>query len=266
MIGSSLRVYICVQPLVNEETKVSEGADNHLAVTVAYTGQSHKPFYFFMKRCLDVTLSTVLLMLLSPVLLTIAILIKLDSPGPIIFSQKRIGARRRMHEGQVGWEVEPFHFYKFRSMVHNADPALHRAYVQAFIRNDQGAMAELQGGETEVRKLVRDPRITRVGAFIRRTSLDELPQLWNVLKGDMSLVGPRPALQYEVDEYEPWHRQRLETLPGITGLWQVTARSSAAFDDMIKLDIAYLERQSLWLDLIILIKTPLAVVSSKGAL
>lgn len=168
--------------------------------------------------------------------------------------------------GQVAWDVQNFRFYKFRSMVHNADPALHRAYMQAFIQNDEAGMAALQGGTTEVRKLVRDPRITRLGHFLRRTSLDELPQLWNVLKGDMSLVGPRPAVPYEVDMYEAWHRRRLEALPGITGLWQVEGRSAVNFDEMIQLDIWYVEHQSPWLDARILLKTPQAVVSSKGAM
>jgi lipopolysaccharide/colanic/teichoic acid biosynthesis glycosyltransferase len=114
-------------------------------------------------------------------------------------------------------------------------------------------------------KLVHDPRVTRLGRFLRKTSLDELPQLWNVLKGDMSLVGPRPSIPYEVELYEPWQRRRLETLPGITGLWQATARSASSFEESVKMDIWYIDHQSLWLDLKILLLTPLAVLSSRGA-
>jgi lipopolysaccharide/colanic/teichoic acid biosynthesis glycosyltransferase len=125
-------------------------------------------------------------------------------------------------------------------------------------------MAALQGGDTEVRKLVNDPRVTRVGRFLRKISLDELPQLWNVLKGDMSLVGPRPPIPYEVQEYTPRQRRRLETIQGLTGWWQVTARSAAAFDKMVDLDIWYIEHQSFWLDLRILLSTPLVLVLGRG--
>jgi len=130
---------------------------------------------------------------------------------------------------------------------------------------DKQRMADLQGGETQIRKLTHDPRITHLGRILRISSLDETPQFWNVLKGDMSLVGPRPAIPYEVEMYKPWYRRRLETKPGITGLWQVTARCSADFEESVRLDIHYIEEQSLWLDIKILLKTPLAVISCKGA-
>jgi lipopolysaccharide/colanic/teichoic acid biosynthesis glycosyltransferase len=149
--------------------------------------------------------------------------------------------------------------------MNDADSALHKAYVQALIRRDEIGMAAAQNGETPTRKLVNDRRVTRLGRFLRRSSLDELPQLWNVLKGDMSLVGPRPPIPYEVEAYELWHWKRLEAIPGMTGLWQVEARSSVGFDEMVRLDIWYAEHQSLWMDLKILLKTPFAVLSMRGA-
>lgn len=227
--------------------------------------------YFAIKRTIDVVVAASALLVLSPIMLLIAALIKLDSPGPVIFTQKRVGLRRRdgaededSGDG-AGWQIGTFDFYKFRTMKRDASPDMHRAYVEAFIRNDREAMAAVQGADTEVRKILKDPRVTRLGAFLRKTSLDELPQFWSVLKGDMSLVGPRPALPYEVDVYQPWHHKRLAALPGITGPWQVSARSSVDFDDMVRMDIDYIEHQSLWLDLKILLQTPFAVLRSRGA-
>ena len=147
----------------------------------------------------------------------------------------------------------------------NADPSIHQAYIKALIENDENQMAALQGQVTEVRKLVQDPRIIRPGFLLRKLSLDELPQFWNVLLGDMSLVGPRPAIPYEVDMYKTWHLRRLEAQPGITGLQQVTARSTADFDQQVKLDIEYVEKQSFLFDLMIIFKTPLVVFSTRGA-
>jgi len=228
--------------------------------------QQQRWFYFACKRLLDILIAGSALILLAPLMLVIALLIKLDSPGPAIFKQKRVGSKRRADGQRESWEVNTFTLCKFRTMCKDADPKPHRAFVQAFIRNDHKGMAALQGEDIQTRKLVHDPRVTRLGRFLRRSSLDELPQLWNVLKGNMSAVGPRPAIQYEVDEYEPWHRQRLETKPGLTGLWQVTARSSADFDEMVRLDIQYIERRSFWLDLEILLKTPLVVLRGDGAM
>jgi len=150
-------------------------------------------------------------------------------------------------------------------MVCNADSSLHKSYIKALINNDCKSMAALQGEYTKIRKLTHDPRVTRLGKILRKSSIDEIPQFFNVLKGEMSLVGPRPAIPYEVEMYKPWHYRRLETKPGITGLWQVTARCTADFDEIISLDIQYVDQQSFWLDLKILIKTPLAVLSCKGA-
>ncbi len=234
----------------------------------SFVTQTHhqRRFYFACKRLLDILIAGSVLVILSPLMLVIAILVVLDSPGPAIFKQKRAGSRRRMDDQREAREVSTFTCYKFRTMYKDTDSDLHRTFFRAFVRNDRASMAALQGEDTQVRKLIHDPRVTRLGRFLRKSSLDELPQVWNVLKGDMSLVGPRPPIPYEVDMYEPWHCQRLETKPGLTGLYQVTARSSADFDEMVRLDIQYIERQSLWLDLKILLKTPRAVLSSKGAM
>jgi lipopolysaccharide/colanic/teichoic acid biosynthesis glycosyltransferase len=224
-----------------------------------------RAFYYAFKRALDISVAALALIVLAPVMALIAVLIVLDSGWPVVFAQGRVGARRWTREGYSYWRQTTFTCYKFRSMVRDADPSVHLAYVKAFIGNDCQRMAALQNGTTQTYKLVGDPRVTRVGRWLRKSSLDELPQLWNVLRGDLSLVGPRPPIPYEVDEYKPWHRRRLQTKPGLTGLWQVTARSSADFDAMVGLDIQYIENQSFWLDLKILVKTPLAVLSGKGA-
>jgi lipopolysaccharide/colanic/teichoic acid biosynthesis glycosyltransferase len=147
----------------------------------------------------------------------------------------------------------------------DADPSVHQAYIKALIENDETQMAVLQGAPTQPRKLVNDSRIIRPGKLLRKLSLDELPQLWNVLIGDMSLIGPRPAIPYEVEMYKPWHLRRLEAHQGITGLQQVTARCTTDFDEQVQYDIEYIDNQSLWLDIKIIIKTPLAILSTKGA-
>ena len=221
--------------------------------------------YYLIKRLLDFTLALLASVVLLPFMALIALLIILDSPGPAIFIQERIGARLVKRDGFIYWETNYFRCYKFRTMVNDADPSLHRAYIEAYICKDEGSMAKMQGELTNTRKLVHDSRVTRIGKILRKTSLDELPQVWNIVLGDMSLVGPRPAIPYEVSLYKPWHFKRLLGKPGLTGLWQVTARSSVDFDDMVRLDIEYLEKQSLWRDLIILIKTPIVVLSCKGA-
>ncbi len=219
-----------------------------------------KHLYHAVKRILDFAIALALLVVLSPLFLVIALCITLDSPGPVIFSQKRVGRSGGSDEG----EPTLFTFYKFRSMRQNADSEVHRQYVQAFINGNQRFVAECQQNQA-VYKLEKDQRVTRFGRFIRKTSLDELPQLINVLKGDMSLVGPRPALPYEVEQYKPWHYRRLEIVPGITGLWQVEARSTVPFNEMVNLDIQYAEHQSLWLDLRILLQTIPTVLSGRGA-
>jgi exopolysaccharide biosynthesis polyprenyl glycosylphosphotransferase len=203
------------------------------------------------KRALDIAGSLALLMMLSPLFLVLAVLVKLKSPGPIFFRQKRIGEK-----------AQPFTMLKFRSMHVNADNAIHQQYVSWFITASDQEKKSAAG----VFKLTNDPRITPIGNFLRKTSLDELPQLWNVLRGDMSLVGPRPPLEYEVQKYAPWHCRRvLEAKPGITGLWQVTGRSRTTFDEMVRLDLRYARKVSIWADIKILLATPRAVIMGKGA-
>jgi lipopolysaccharide/colanic/teichoic acid biosynthesis glycosyltransferase len=204
------------------------------------------------KRALDLTASLALLILLAPVFAVITALVKLTSPGPVFFRQERIG------QGMT-----PFKMLKFRSMHVNASAAAHQEFVTSFIKS--GTLAQ-EAGKKGMFKLTNDSRVTAIGGFMRKTSLDELPQLWNVVRGEMSLVGPRPPLQYEVDEYEPWHRRRLfEAKPGITGLWQVTGRSRTTFDDMVRLDLRYAKKCSVWTDIKILLATPAAVIAGKGA-
>lgn len=229
--------------------------------------RSSTGLYYSIKRCWDFIISFIFLIVLSPLLVLISILIVLDSPGPVIFSQKRVGCKIRLQKDGLSKELTTFTFYKFRTMRHKADDQCHRDFVQAYINDDVQKMEQLQGGPVNTvngYKLNRDSRITRIGSFLRKSSLDELPQFWNVLRGDMSLVGPRPPIPYEVEMYKPWHRERLYATPGITGLWQVNSRNASNFDEMVRLDIEYIRQQSLWLDLQLLIKTPFAVISKKG--
>jgi lipopolysaccharide/colanic/teichoic acid biosynthesis glycosyltransferase len=217
--------------------------------------------YFLCKRLMDLVVTSQLLLLLLPLLLLIAVAIKLDTPGPVVFVQQRVGVRRRFEGGRTRWEVRTFAFYKFRSMVTGADQSPHEEYVRAFV---QGRSGSADGAPAKF-KLVRDRRVTRVGAVLRRTSLDELPQLINVLKGDMSLVGPRPVPRYEVAEYRGSDAERLSAPPGITGLWQVRGRGEVPFSEMVRLDREYVRNQSFWLDMKILAATIPAVISGRGA-
>lgn len=200
-----------------------------------------------LKRALDIAGALLALVVFSPLMLLAALAVRLTSPGPVIFRQVRLGA------GGV-----PFVFYKFRSMTANIDDTSHRHYVSNLINGST------DGGGTF--KMKSDPRITRVGRFLRKTSLDEMPQFFNVLKGDMSLVGPRPPIPYEVENYKSWHLRRiLEVRPGLTGLWQVEGRSRVSFDDMVRMDIRYTKTCSLVLDIAIILKTFKVVVFCEGA-
>ncbi|MBN1427338.1 MAG: sugar transferase [Anaerolineae bacterium] len=224
--------------------------------------------YLLLKRCLDVVVSLSVLILLAPLFLILAVLIMLDSPGSPIFAQERVASvRRRGRQGHLG-EMKTFTFYKFRTMYQDSDSGVHRKFTEAYINGDEKTLGLLQktNAARECQyKIANDPRITRIGRLLRKTSMDELPQFWNILKGDMSLVGPRPPIPYEVEMYDTMHLNRLAAKPGLTGLWQVVARSSVSFEEMVRLDIQYAESQSLWLDLKILCKTPQAVFSGKGA-
>jgi lipopolysaccharide/colanic/teichoic acid biosynthesis glycosyltransferase len=210
--------------------------------------EDRPPFQRFMKRAMDIVGSIAAIVFFSPVLLLIAAAIKLTSPGPILFRQ----ARR-------GYHGKEFVFLKFRSMYMD-EPSIHEEYVRQLVSGKYGKM-----GEAGVYKLQNDPRFTRVGTFLRRTSLDELPQFFSVLLGPMSLVGPRPPLSYEWDAYEPRHKKRFSCKPGITGLWQVSGRSRVTFDQMVELDMKYASTQTFWLDLKILLRTPVDVIARGGA-
>jgi lipopolysaccharide/colanic/teichoic acid biosynthesis glycosyltransferase len=203
-----------------------------------------------VKRAMDLVGSCVALFFCAPLFAAIAVAIRLTSKGPALFRQKRVGRDGR-----------EFTLYKFRSMRDGSDPGQHRKYVMGLIA---GVAEKVSIEGKDIYKLVNDSRITPLGQFLRKTSLDELPQFLNVLKGDMSLVGPRPPIPYEVAAYKSWHRRRiLQVKPGITGLWQVTGRSRVGFDEMVRLDLRYAALWSPWLDLKILMRTPAAVV--KGA-
>jgi lipopolysaccharide/colanic/teichoic acid biosynthesis glycosyltransferase len=218
-------------------------------------------FYFRYKRCLDVVLAGGLLLLLLPLFAVIAVLIKWDSAGPVFFKQKRVGAKRQQLGRQMIWIVRNFEMYKFRTMVENADPAVHEAYIRDFVAGRVEASEE-SGGKF---KLTNDPRVTRIGRFLRKFSLDELPQLINVLNDDMSLVGPRPVPPYEVACYGDEDHKRLAAMPGITGLWQVKGRGRVTFEGMVRMDLEYIRKASLLLDLKLMLLTIPAVLSRQGA-
>lgn len=197
--------------------------------------------YNISKRALDIIASTLGLIILSPILLIVAILIKLESKGPAIFSQKRIGLNKK-----------EFKMYKFRSMVQNAEE----------LKEKLAKENEMSG---PMFKMKNDPRVTKVGRFIRKTSIDELPQLINVLKGEMSLVGPRPSLPKEVSKFEPWMLRRLSVKPGLTCYWQVSGRNNIDFEDWMKLDLQYVNDRSFWLDLKLILKTATVLFGDKNA-
>jgi len=207
----------------------------------------------FTKRAFDILISGVLLVLVSPIWLLISLFIKLDSSGAVLFEQER-----------VGMDGRKFLCYKFRTMLDDADENLHR---EAYRKNIEGE-AQANAGDDEkpvFGKVKNDPRVTRLGKFLRRTSLDELPQFLNVLLGDMSVVGARPPIPYEVEDYDLRHRKRLDMKPGITGLWQVSGRNRLTFEEMVQIDLYYIENWSLWLDLKIIMLTLPAILRGDGA-
>jgi lipopolysaccharide/colanic/teichoic acid biosynthesis glycosyltransferase len=214
-----------------------------------------KKFPLSVKRAIDIAGSAALLLVLSPLLAVIGLMIKLTSKGPVLFGQERLG--------KMGGR---FKCLKFRTMRLNCGHKIHEEYVHRFIAGKAEAADAGSASNAIVYKITNDPRVTLAGRVLRKTSLDELPQLWNVLRGEMSLVGPRPPVPYEFEVYDIWHRRRvLEVKPGITGLWQVSGRSSTRFDDMVRLDLKYCRSWSLWLDLKILLATPWAVIRGEGA-
>ena len=237
---------------------IGDGDDGHPANIALYPEltrrEERKKFSLGLKRAIDIIGSAVALLLFSPLALLIAAAIKLTSKGPVYFRQERLG--------QYG---KNFQVLKFRSMRTDCDSKIHEAYVNQFIAGKVDCNESVSSNRP-VFKIQADPRITKVGHILRKTSLDELPQFWNVLIGDMSLVGPRPPVAYEYRAYNVWHRRRvLEIKPGITGLWQVEGRSRTRFDEMVRLDLKYARNWSIWLDLKILMQTPVAVLTGEGA-
>jgi len=250
---SKLAVTVHLFPENRDEDRPERGADTRLYPDL-HRGESKKRFGQAIKRVIDIAGSGALLLILSPLLAAIALLIKMTSRGPVIFRQERLG--------QFGTR---FKCLKFRTMYENNDSRIHQDYIQRFIAGRSRSEND-EPGKQVVYKITNDPRVTPIGRFLRKTSLDEFPQFWNVLRGEMSLVGPRPPVPYEFKVYDIWHRRRvLEVRPGITGLWQVSGRSRMSFDDMVRLDLRYSQSWSLWLDLRILIATPRAVLSGEGA-
>jgi len=235
-----------------EEDGTDHSANITLYPDLSRKDDSHR-FALGVKRTMDVVGSAAALVLLSPVFGAVALAIKLTSKGPVLFKQERLG--------QYG---KKFTVLKFRSMLSDCDARIHEEYVSQFIAGQVNGTS--QNGDKPVFKIQEDPRVTRVGKFLRKTSLDEFPQFWNVLVGNMSLVGPRPPLPYEYKAYDLWHRRRvLEIKPGITGLWQVEGRSRTRFDEMVRLDLKYARAWSIWLDVKILLQTPGAVLTGEGA-
>ncbi|MEO7869852.1 MAG: sugar transferase [Candidatus Limnocylindria bacterium] len=219
------------------ESGVRGGPITSVSVPIAPTPLGYR----IAKRTLDIVASSLGLVLVSPVLAAVAVAITIESGGPILFRQQRLG---------LGGS--PFTVYKFRSMFSAADQGSHRAHVRDLIRGGGGEAERAEGVWVPV---AADPRVTRLGAFLRRSHLDELPQLINIVRGEMSLVGPRPPIPYEVEVYEPWHLRRLSVVPGLTGLWQATAWGRASFDEGVALDLAYIDRRSFWFDLGLILRT-----------
>jgi lipopolysaccharide/colanic/teichoic acid biosynthesis glycosyltransferase len=250
---SSIQISFCAFPDGWDGNGHAKAVDPALYHDI-FDVEKKKRLPLLVKRVMDVCGAAIALILLSPVFLVLAVLIKLTSKGPVFFRQQRIG--------QYGL---PFGFLKLRSMYESTDVAIHQEYVKKFIAG-KAAQASPGRGKMAPYKITNDPRVTWIGKFIRRSSLDEIPQFWHVLEGSMSLVGPRPPIPYELEGYDVWHRRRLlESRPGITGLWQVHGRSKTTFDEMVRLDLQYSRMWSLLLDLKILLQTPRAVVSGEGA-
>jgi lipopolysaccharide/colanic/teichoic acid biosynthesis glycosyltransferase len=232
------------------ERELSEIGPSTIAEIEALSGPRLERGQRALKRAVDVVLSGFVLILLSPVMAVIAVTVRLASPGPALFRQVRVGRL-----------ASPFVMYKFRTMYDGIDDSVHREYVTSMLTQPECP----DGGEPGVYKLSNDPRVTRVGAFLRRSSLDELPQLFNVLRGDMSLVGPRPSLPWEVELYPPEYRIRFTVKPGITGLWQVRGRSTLTTSQALEFDAEYVRRVTFWMDLTILLRTIPVAFTGHGA-
>jgi len=243
-----MKLELHIYPASNAE--LASESFNQIFYPEVLSSDIHYKTSEILKRGLDITFSIMLLPLLAPLMAFLAALVKLTSPGPAFYKQTR--------QGRLNKE---FQLYKFRSMYANASTDVHEAYIDSFIK---GSPEKLD--DNGVYKITSDSRVTPVGRVLRKLSLDELPQFINVLKGDISLVGPRPPLPYEVEKYDIWHKARvLETKPGLTGLWQVEKRNQTTFDDMVRMDIRYARGWSIWKDIKLILKTPLAMFKGDGA-
>lgn len=254
-----IKISLHIYPDTYPEDHKKQGSDcaSNLIFYPDFTKQNlSKKTAQIIKRTMDIIGSLFCIITFLPFFITIPVCIKLTSKGPVFFKQERLG--------QSG---KKFIFLKFRSMFSNSDPTIHKEYITKLICEKKNYDARNDNpGDKPIYKIKDDPRITPLGRFLRKTSLDEIPQFFNVLKGEMSLVGPRPPIPYEIDNYDIWHKRRvIEIKPGITGLWQVEGRSSTSFDDMVRLDLKYFQEWSLWLDIKILLKTPWVVILCKGA-
>ena len=226
------------------QERVTKSASEFLNVTATPISHGLHGFYGnYLKHALDLLGATLGILIISPILLVIALAIKLGSHGPLFYSTEVIGLNGK-----------PFRWYKFRTMHPRKDDDIHREHVSEHIRR----------GDRPTGKLENDPRVTPFGAWLRKHSLDELPQLWSVVRGNMSLVGPRPCLPYEYEQYAGWHKERFAVRPGLTGLWQVSGRSSVSFNDMVILDLYYIHNISPWLDAAIILRTIGVVLTGKG--
>ena len=239
-------------------------------ITLMTTGPAEPVGYRIAKRLLDIAIVSVVLILTIPVILAVVVAIRIDSPGPAIFSQQRMRGRRTpggARDEHGAWSIEPFTLFKFRTMRAHADHSFHMAYMEAYLSGDEQRLLALRPDrkEGESYRPATDPRVTRVGAALRKLSLDELPQLWNVLRGDMTLVGPRPPMPYEVERYSTSHLRRLASRPGLTGLAQVRGRAAIGFEDVVAYDLEYINHRSVWFDLKILLLTVPTVLTGKGA-
>jgi lipopolysaccharide/colanic/teichoic acid biosynthesis glycosyltransferase len=252
---SRVKISLQVFPEQFPKPATSEGPRQKSAPPVAAEKKSHRRIGLIAKRLMDIIGSSFAIALFAPALVALAAWVKLGSKGSVLFRQERIGYGGRA-----------FTMLKFRSMYTDNDPSIHKEFVKNLIRPGNGGDPAARLTSAGNYKIKGDPRVTRVGRILRKTSLDELPQFINVLKGDMSLVGPRPPIRYECESYDVWHRHRvLNIKPGITGLWQVTGRSVTTFDEMVRMDIKYIREWSLWLDVKIILKTPVVVLTGNGA-
>jgi len=251
------RIEVSWQVFPEEFLKPSagEGPRQKTVLPAAMKKKAEQRVGLTAKRLIDVIGSVIAIVVFAPVLACIAVWVKMSSRGPVLFRQERIG---------LGGKT--FMLLKFRSMFANNNSAIHKEFVRNLISAGSNGDRAAGAGPDGAYKIKGDPRVTPVGRMLRKTSLDELPQFMNVLKGDMSLVGPRPPIMYEYEEYDLWHKHRvLDIKPGITGLWQVAGRSVTTFDEMVRMDIKYIREWSLWLDIKIILKTPLVMLKGNGA-